>query len=33
MFLFVVTKISLVCGFHNMGTLDNEDKRLDSVMW
>ena len=31
--LFLVTKTSLVYGFRNMGTLDNEGKRLVSMMW
>ena len=30
---FVVNKINPVCGFHSMGTLDNEGKRLVNVMW
>ena len=29
----VVTKINFVCDFHNMEPLDNEGKRLVSVMW
>ena len=30
--LFVVTKMNFVCGFHNIEPLDNEGKRLVSVM-
>ena len=32
-FVFVVTKVNFVCSIHNMGPLDNEGKRLVSVIW
>ena len=28
-----ITKLSFVCGFHNMELLDSKGKRLVSVMW
>ena len=31
--LYVITKMSFVCGFHDMELLDNKGKRLVSVMW
>ena len=30
---FIVTKMNIVYGFHYVGSLDNEVKRLVSVMW
>ena len=30
---YVITKMSVVCGFHNMEQLDNKGKRLVSMMW
>ena len=30
---YVITKMSFVCGFHDMELLDNEGKRLVSMMW
>ena len=30
---YVITKLSFVCGFHNIKLLDSKGKRLVSVMW
>ena len=30
---YVITKMSFVCGFHDMELLDNKGKRLVSMMW
>ena len=30
---YVITKMSFVCGFHDLELLDNKGKRLVSVMW
>ena len=30
---YVITKMSFVCGFHDMKLLDNKGKRLVSVIW
>ena len=30
--LYIITKMSFVCGFHDMELLDNKGKRLVSIM-
>ena len=31
--LYVITKMSFACGFHDMELLDNKGQRLVSMMW